>query len=171
MAYLSDTNCFIQAKNQYYGLDFCPAYWDWLLTNNRSGLVISIDRVYDEIREQQDDLSQWVAGPARSLFLPSNDDTTLANLPRVFGWAQARQNDHGEKFYTTRAIEEFLNDPADPYLIAYAMAHSHTVVTCEGDNPSNRHKVLIPVVCHGLNVPCITPFDMLRTEQARFVLM
>ena len=30
MAYLLDTNVFIQAKNLYYGFDFCPAFWDWL---------------------------------------------------------------------------------------------------------------------------------------------
>jgi hypothetical protein len=25
-------NVFIQAKNLHYGLDFCPAFWDWLIT-------------------------------------------------------------------------------------------------------------------------------------------
>jgi len=32
MAYLLDANVFIQAKNLYYGLDFCPAFWLELLT-------------------------------------------------------------------------------------------------------------------------------------------
>ena len=27
--YLLDSNVFIQAKNLYYGFDFCPAFWDW----------------------------------------------------------------------------------------------------------------------------------------------
>ena len=31
MAYLLDANVFIQAKNLHYGLDFCPAFWDWLI--------------------------------------------------------------------------------------------------------------------------------------------
>lgn len=91
MAYLSDSNCFIQAENSYYGMDFCPAYWQWLIASGQAGSVISIDRVYDEIQAQQDDLAQWAAGPARHLFLSSNDPATLANLPDVFGWAQMRR--------------------------------------------------------------------------------
>ena len=34
MAYLLDANVFIQAKNLHYGLDFCPAFWEWLIVNN-----------------------------------------------------------------------------------------------------------------------------------------
>ena len=26
--YLLDANVFIEAKNRYYGFDFCPAFWD-----------------------------------------------------------------------------------------------------------------------------------------------
>ena len=49
MAYLLDANVFIQAKNLHYGLDFCPAFWDWLIANNASGQVFSIEKVEDEI--------------------------------------------------------------------------------------------------------------------------
>ena len=31
MAYLLDANVFIAAKNLHYSLDFCPAFWDWLI--------------------------------------------------------------------------------------------------------------------------------------------
>jgi len=34
MAYLLDANVFMQAKNLHYGLDFCPAFWDWLIDRN-----------------------------------------------------------------------------------------------------------------------------------------
>ena len=34
MAYLLDANVFIQAKNLHYGMDFCPAFWDWLIQQN-----------------------------------------------------------------------------------------------------------------------------------------
>ena len=171
MAYAVDSNGFIQAQNQYYGMDFCPAYWDWLLSNHQTGLVISIDRVYAEIQAQQDDLALWASGPARSLFLPSTDAVTATCLPQVFAWVQARPTAEGEQFYGRAAQDAFFGGGADPYLIAYAMAHNHTVVTCEGDNPARRNKVLIPVVCRGLNVPYITLFDMLRNEQAKFVLI
>jgi hypothetical protein len=48
MAYLLDANVFIQAKNLHYGMDFCPAFWDWLLDANRKGKVFSIEAVGDE---------------------------------------------------------------------------------------------------------------------------
>ena len=35
--YLLDANVFIQAKNLHYGFDFCPAFWDWLVEQNRAG--------------------------------------------------------------------------------------------------------------------------------------
>ena len=37
MAYLLDADVFIRAKNLHYGLDFCPAFWDWLVGQNAAG--------------------------------------------------------------------------------------------------------------------------------------
>jgi hypothetical protein len=66
MAYLLDANVFIQAKNLHYGLDFCPAFWDWLIARNASGEVFSIERVRDEIEAGADELATWATdrGPA-----------------------------------------------------------------------------------------------------------
>jgi uncharacterized protein DUF4411 len=30
MAYLLDTDVFIQAKNLHYAFDVCPGFWSWL---------------------------------------------------------------------------------------------------------------------------------------------
>lgn len=49
MPYLLDANVFIQAKNLHYGLDFCPAFWDWLIAGNAAKQVFSIEKVGDEI--------------------------------------------------------------------------------------------------------------------------
>ena len=44
MAYLLDANVFIQAKNLHYGLDFCPAFWDWpALHNPRADRTLAKD--------------------------------------------------------------------------------------------------------------------------------
>jgi len=59
MAYLLDANVFIQAKNLHYGFDFCPAFWEWLTTNNAAGRVFSIAKVGDEIEAGDDELSEW----------------------------------------------------------------------------------------------------------------
>lgn len=49
MKYLLDANVFMAANNLHYGLDFCPAFWDWLIMSNAQQKVFSIEKVGDEI--------------------------------------------------------------------------------------------------------------------------
>ena len=64
MAYLLDANVFIEAKRRHYGMDFCPAFWDWLLATNISGRVFSIEKVGDELRAGADELADWASAHA-----------------------------------------------------------------------------------------------------------
>lgn len=59
MPYLLDANVLIEAKNRCYGLDFCPAFWGWLLQANGAGSVFSIERVGDELGAGEDELAAW----------------------------------------------------------------------------------------------------------------
>jgi Domain of unknown function (DUF4411) len=54
MAHLLDANVFIQAKSLHYGLDFCPAFWDWLVEANRQKRAFSIEKVGDELEAGAD---------------------------------------------------------------------------------------------------------------------
>jgi hypothetical protein len=58
---------------------------------------------------------------------------------------------------------------ADYYLVAHALAMGHTVVTHEVPADTIR-KVKIPNACIELGIKCVTPYEMLRAERARFVL-
>jgi len=160
MAYLLDTNVFIQAKNLHYGFDFCPAFWDWIERQNAAGRLFSIDRVGDELGAGADDLAQWAQERMDRLFLPP-DSEMLTTLPKVSAWVMSQS-------YSLAAKNTFLQ-VADYYLVARALAHGDTVVTHEIPANSIR-KVKIPDVCIGLGVKCMTPFEMLRIERARFVL-
>jgi hypothetical protein len=42
MSYILDADVFIRAKNLHYGLDFCPAFWEWLSMKNAAGQLFSI---------------------------------------------------------------------------------------------------------------------------------
>jgi len=42
MKYLLDANVFMAANNLHYGLDFCPAFWDWLIAGNGQQKVFSL---------------------------------------------------------------------------------------------------------------------------------
>ena len=70
--------------------------------------------------------------------------------------------------YEPAAVSTFLQK-ADYYLVAQARAGGHAVVTHEVPSGSTR-KIKIPDVCIGLGIKCMTPFQMLRLEGARFVL-
>ena len=160
MAYLVDSDVFIEAKNFHYGLDFCPAFWDWLIANNTAGQVFSIEKVGDEIEAINDELAVWAAGRGSGFFLKP-DAAILAALAKVSAWVTSQQ-------YEPAAINTFLQ-VADYYLIGYALAHGHTVVTHEKASTSKR-QIKIPEPCIGLGVKCVTPFEMLRHERARFIL-
>ncbi len=59
MAYLLDANVFIAAKNLRYGLDFCPAFWDWLIREHEAGKVFTIEKVADELQAGDDERAKW----------------------------------------------------------------------------------------------------------------
>ncbi len=160
MAYLLDANVFIQAKNQHYGLDFCPAFWDWLIAQNAAGNVFSVEKVGGEIQAGADELAAWAAQRGDAFFLKPSNATPPA-LASVSRWATTRG-------YEPAAMNTFLQ-AADYYLVAQAVAHQHTVVTHEIAAESTK-RIKIPNACKGLGVQVMTPFAMLRHERARFVL-
>ena len=160
MAYLLDANIFIQAKNFHYGMDFCPAFWDWLEKENQSGKVFSIHPILKELVAGNDELSKWAALRGGAFFKEIDEDTE-PNLNKVSEWAKSKN--YGEDI-----VSNFLG-VADYYLISYAITHKHTVVTHERlDN--NTKKIKIPNVCEDFGIKCIDPYKMLRDESAKFVL-
>lgn len=160
MAYLLDANVFIAAKNLHYGLDFCPAFWEWLILNHAAGKVFSIEKVGDEVQAQDDELSAWAAQRGPGFFLRS-DASVLPGLGTVSQWATTQRYEPG-------AVSTFLQI-ADYYLVAHALSGGYTVVTHEVPSASVR-KIKIPDACIGIGVRFMTPYQMLRQERARFVI-
>lgn len=158
--YLLDSNVFIQAKNLHYGFDFVPAIWDWMLKTNHEGKVASIEKVSDELRAGGDELAEWAEARGDTFFLPA-DSAVLPALDKVSHWASGQN-------YGWAAIATFLQ-LADYWLIAHALAHNYVVVTREVPAQTIR-KIKIPNARIGLNVRCISPYQILRQEKARFVL-
>ncbi len=160
MKYLLDANVFIAANNLHYGLDFCPAFWDWLVQSNAKEKVFSIEKVGDEIDAGEDQLSIWASTLNEHFFLKP-DSEVLSAMADVSNWVTGNG-------YNSAAINTFLQ-VADYWLISHALAHQLVVVTHE--KPAETpNKVKIPNVCVGLDIKVMTPFEMLRHERARFVL-
>lgn len=160
MAYLLDADVLIRAKNLHYGFDFCPAFWDWLVSGNESGLVFSVEKVGDEVQAIADELSVWAADRGDAFFLRP-DASVFPAMAEVSAWASGQD-------YEPAAVSTFMQ-VADYYLVAQARAGGHTVVTHEVPSASTR-RIKIPDACIGLGTKCMTPYEMLRRERARFVL-
>ncbi len=160
MSYLLDANIFIQAKNMHYGFDFCPAFWNWLLEENTNGKVFSIAKVSDELVAGDDELAEWAKERTDAFFLPLQPEM-VQRMVEVSTWVT-------QQSYTQAAIDGFFK-VADYYLIVHALTTGDTVVTHERADNSQK-KVKIPDVCVGLGIKTMSPYEMLRKEQARFVL-
>jgi predicted nucleic acid-binding protein len=157
--YLLDANVFIQAKNLHYGFDFCPAFWEWLAQQHQAQAVFSVEKVFGELKAGADPLAEWAE--ARQDFFLKPDEAVVPSLQIVSNWA-------ANAGYEPAAVNTFLQ-VGDYYLVAHAHAHDFTVVTHEIPANSTK-KIKIPNACIELGVKCITPYEMLRTERARFVL-
>jgi len=160
MAYLLDSDVFIQAKNLHYGFDFCPAFWARLENANVAAHVFSIEKVGTELQAGDNDLSDWASVRGPRFFLPA-DNAVLTALAQVSQWATTQQ-------YEPVAVNTFFQ-VADYWLVGHALAHGHTVVTHEVPSVSAK-RIKIPNACVGLAIPCMTPFEMLRGAHVRFVL-
>lgn len=160
MAYLLDADVLIRAKNLHYGFDFCPAFWDWLVRENRAGQVYSIERVGGELLAGADELADWAKARGAGFFLRP-EPAVIQALSLVSNWVSGQR-------YTQSAINTFFQT-ADYYLVAQAYAGQYAVVTHEIRSDS-QNKVKIPDVCIGMGVTCVAPHEMLRTARARFVL-
>lgn len=162
MSYLLDANTYIQAKNHHYRMGFCPGYWDWLDSAYASGKIASIQLVYKELIDYEDDLSEW-ARQRNFHFLPIDDEATQSCFAKVAEFVMNMPNpSQGSK-------AEFLSG-ADPWLVAKAMNTGATVVTHEALVPPISKKIKIPNICREFGVPYMGTFDLLEELSASLVM-
>lgn len=167
MKFLLDTNVFIESYYSFYAQDFCPGFWDFLKNEFDAGKIGSINKVYQELIKQNDNLANWVkVSIGKTSFIDETvDDDVLDEYFNVTKFI----NEHSR--YRAQAKREFLEaSVADPWLCAYASVHSMTVVTREISAPESQKKIHLPDVLNYFNVKYINTFDFLRMEKALFVL-
>ena len=163
MKYLLDSNTFIQASGEYYGMAICPAYWEWLIRANNEDKIESLEMVKAELLKGNDELSDWVKDNS-SIFIPESDVAIQEAFGSVAACVMSLTH------MNAGVHEEFLAG-ADPWLIAAAMAKGYTVVTQEALKPDNiKRKIHIPNICKMMSVPYMNTFEMLNTLKAEFIL-
>ena len=165
MSFLVDSNVLIAAHRQYYAFPICPGFWQSIIEQYHGGKVLSIDRVKEELSNQGDALEEWIDAELPKTFFGSSDqDSVIEKYAELQQWA----ND--ETQYNEAAKAEFAS-VADAWVIAYAAAFDHTVVTLETiRDPNVKKRVPIPNVCEEFEISCINTFEMLGHLQVSFEL-
>ena len=158
MLYLLDSNVLIDANRDYYPLERVPEFWDWLLHIASLTAVKIPTEIYEELKDGNDALKEWVVDYHEDIVLYENvSEDSVSNVLNE-GYA----NDLND--------EEIETIGMDPFLIAYATAdiENRCVVTTEASKPkkkrANRH---MPDVCGDLNVRCCDTFGFLREMDFR----
>lgn len=167
MLYLLDSSVLIDAKNKYYPLERVPQFWSWLVHQSLAGHVKLPPQVIEEVlgpenadEEPVDTLAEWVKTNRTGLELTEELPTEVLTRTYELGYETAPED--------LTAVDP-LSEPADPFLIAFALAspEKRRVVTMENiqfvgttlPKPGNRK---IPLVCELLGVRCINTFALIR---------
>ena len=155
--YVVDTNFFIQAHRIAYPLDVVPSFWQKIKRLAEEGKIVSIDKVKNEIYQNEDELKTWCTDNLPENFF-QDTSSILGSYSQVVNWAESKRS-----HYSQAALSEFLDEgEADAWLVSYALHHQVTIITHEISQPEVKRKIKIQEACTPFNVRFINTIDMLR---------
>ncbi|MFA7549084.1 MAG: DUF4411 family protein [Candidatus Cloacimonadales bacterium] len=161
--YLLDANILIEAKRQRYPFDIVPSFWKQLKEKAKStGQIIIIQAIYNEIKEGNDELTDWLE--------ENKDDFIVLSEPVEevqIAYSIMIQILKDNKAYFEDAKNVFA-DAADSWLCAYGPKYGYTVVTNERYNKDSKKTIYIPNVCKEFKIECINMLDFMR--EMKFLL-
>jgi len=162
--YVADADFFIQAHRATYPLDVATSFWQKIQQFSEKGILISIDKVKDEIYRNNDTLKKWID---ENLAVSFFDHTPLPNnYKRVIQWAVSKSN-----YYLKKAIDEFSDSGiSDAFLVAFCLQNpsQHILVTQEVSQSNRISKIKIPDACLALNISYKNTIEMFRDLGATF---
>ena len=155
--YLIDANIFMQAARTYYSFDIAQPFWDALVEFGNQGRIISIDKVFQEIKEGDDRLREWAVNEFVNYFDNTQTEEILECYAELVKWANSQSQ------YTQKAKDDFMEETnADAWVVAYAIANNCMVVTSERQRPDSKKIIPIPNVCSAFDILCCDTFDLLK---------
>jgi len=161
MNYIFDTNSFITPhRGGYNPLDVAISFWNKIHELSDTSVIMSIDKVKDELYGHDDELKKWVKETLpRNFFVKFESDATMAKLRDVSAWANTHRT------YNDTAKRKFLdNTKADIYLVSFAATwpEDYTIVSFERSNPHHVGEIKLPDACNAFGARCIMMADMFR---------
>lgn len=159
--FVIDANTLISSYRKYYSFDFAPAFWDQLIENGGSRIIL-VDKIRDEIYRNEDLLSEWLKANETSFMVKTSEDNKVIECYSKIITA-VNQNEK----YKASAKSAFASDP-DSWLCAHALAYKYVVVTEETYDPNRRNKVKIPNVCREFDIEYIDLVGFIREIGIKF---
>lgn len=155
--YVLDANTFIQASRSYYSFDIARPFWNALVQFGAESKIVSIDKVFQELKMGDDQLKEWAKDEFANFF-----DTTRP-LPIANHWKELIQWAASQSQYRQSAKDEFMEEHnADAWVIAYAMEYGCMVVTHEASRPEAKKRIPITNVCDAFGIDYCDTFYMLN---------
>lgn len=166
MTYLIDTNIFVTPQNDYYCNTFHPGFWEFLSKHIKSGEIIVIEGVYNEIAEGHNYVATYIKELKDNGTLElayCSDSETQKNYGEIVNIVQ------NNGIYKNESKEKFLSG-ADPFIIAKAKTMNATVVTLEAIVSQDSAKVKIPNICNKFEVGFINLKQLIEKLSPTFSL-
>jgi predicted nucleic acid-binding protein len=148
VTYCIDTSSLIAAWEERYPPEHFPRLWGLLGEAIRTRRVFVHEAVVDETSKKSKELHAWLREfDAHIVPFTVEIQTEARSILRRF-----------ERL----VMERKSATAADPFVIATAIVHGHTVITEEGRGSANRPR--IPDVCRACGIDCITLLGAIRAE-------
>lgn len=161
--FVIDSNVLIQAKNRYYAFDVCTGFWNAIDSHASSGKIVTVEPVLDEILDGDDNLSEWLdKRRVNHTIIDISDKGIQDSYSTLINWV------FNSSQFQDAAKSEYA-DSADGWIMAYAHAYNHKVVTHESYHKNVKKRVPIPNVCKEFNIKYTNTFEMLRSLSIEFV--
>ena len=77
--FLVDSNFFIQAHRAIYPLDVAPSFWNKVKQLAANGNIISLDKVKNEIYQNEDDLKSWCENNLPDNFFQNSNNISYSS--------------------------------------------------------------------------------------------
>jgi hypothetical protein len=157
MAHWLDSDVLINAKNDAYGFDFAPGFWEFLSDGFANGQFSLCDAVAQEIFQRDDELANWVrALPDGAIVI--QDRAVQSEYQPIADHIESGEYPNRRKFLAG----------ADGWLIAHARFDGGVVVSQEtraGAGPEAK----IPDIGTRFGVNVITRGQLLRNFGVRLI--
>ena len=162
MKYILDSSVLIEANNRYYGMDFCPAFWDFILDLNKKGKLFLIDKSVQTISNIDERIKIWIKNNGTEYILKTDEMDSIKIKELTTYIKGINCQDHIKK--------DFLNSDSF-YLFAYILSNKedYILISFENLNPYATN-IKLPNLCKYFKITYTSIYQFLRDEKALFVL-